>query len=69
MQPPSKTACFSSITAISLALHEAVQRPWQTVLTMVVMPAPMISGVKVAATHAGAPMHFAILLSLAVMHW
>ena len=67
MQPPSKRACFSSITKISFSLHESVQRPWQIVLTMVVMPPPSISGVKASATHAGAPMQFAMLLSLAVM--
>ena len=69
MQPPSRRACFSWITMISFALHESVQRPWHIVLMMVGMPAPMIAGVKVSATHAGAPMHRAMLLLLAVMHW
>merc|ERR1719502_657084 len=51
VQPPSIRACFSSITNISVSLHELVHRPVQIVSTMPAMGPVMISVVKVGATH------------------
>ena len=57
------------VTQLSLILSIWVQ-PYevQIVSTMPSMGPPMISGVKVSATHAGGPMQGAMLLLLAAMH-